>query len=50
MSNVRTVQIKDIDGVEFLSLPPLCYRRGEAQSSIRAVLDGLRRVSSFINR
>ena len=32
-------------GVEFLSLPPLCYYRGSAQPDIRAVLGGLRQVS-----
>jgi hypothetical protein len=33
-----------MDGVEFLSLPPLCYYRGEAQPSIRAVLGSKRWV------
>jgi hypothetical protein len=37
--------VVDSDGVEFLSLPPLRYHRGEAQPSIRAVLGGKRQWS-----
>lgn len=38
-ADVRTVQ-NSIDGVEFLSLPPLCYRQGDGETLDQS---GLRR-------
>ena len=45
-TDVQTVRREVLDGVEFLSLPPLRYCRGEAKPSIRAVL-GSKRLVSF---